>query len=70
MAYKLTALGESRARRIDRAFDPEGAIIALLYERGDALEVEEIAGETRMDEETAVRVLNRLVNAKKYLKEV
>jgi len=69
VAYKLTSLGESRARRIDRSFEPEGAIIAFMYEEKDALELEEIAGETRMNEETTGRVVNRLVS-KGYVKEV
>jgi len=69
VAYKLTPLGESRAQRVDRAFDPEGAILAFMYEEKDALELEEIAGETRMNEETTGRVVNRLVS-KGYVKEI
>jgi len=68
VAYRLTPLGSERALRIDRAKDPETAVLALLYEQKDALEVEEIAGETRMSEESAERVLTRLVN-KGYVKE-
>ena len=69
MAYRLTPLGESRALRIDAVRDPENAIITLMYEERDALEIEEIAGETRMSEESTERVVSRLVN-KGYVKEV
>jgi len=69
MAYKLTPLGENRARRIDKSLGPEGAIIAFMYEEKDALELEELAGETRMNEETTGRVVNRLVS-KGYVKEI
>ena len=69
MAWKLTPLGESRALRADTVKDPENAVIALMYEQKDALEVEEIAGETRMTEESAEKVLTRLTS-KGYVKEV
>ncbi len=69
MAYRLTPLGESRALRVDVVRDPENAVITLMYEDKDALEVEEIAGETRMSEETTGRILSRLVS-KGYVKEV
>jgi len=69
MAYKLTPLGESRALRTDMVKEPENAIVAYMYEERDALEIEEIAGETRMDEETVGRILSRLVS-KGYVKEL
>jgi len=69
MAYKLTPLGESRALRTDRVKDPENAVIAFMYEEKDALEIEEIAGETRMNEDSAGRILSRLIS-KGYVKEV
>ena len=69
MAYRLTPLGESRALRVDTVKDPENAVLAYMYEEKDALEIEEIAGETRMNEESAGRVLARLVS-KGYIKEV
>jgi len=69
MAWKLTPLGESRALRTDVVRDPENAVIALMYEQKDSLEIEEIAGETRMDEESAERVLRRLAS-KRYVKEI
>ncbi len=69
MAWRLTPLGESRALRVDTVKDPENAVVTLLYEQKDALEVEEIAGETRMSEESTGRVLSRLVS-KGYVKEV
>jgi len=69
MAYRLTPLGESRALRVDIVRDPENAVITLMYEKKDSLEVEEVAGETRMSEEAAERVLQRLIN-KGYVKEV
>lgn len=69
MAYRLTPLGENRALRIDKALDPGNAVIAYMYETKDPLEVEEIAGELRMNEETAERILNRLVSTG-YVKEV
>ena len=69
MAYKLTPLGESRALRVDTVRDPESAVITFMYEDKDALEVEEIAGETRMNEEATERILSRLVS-KGYVKEV
>ena len=62
MSYKLTAKGESKALRVDNVDDPEIAILTLLYEQKDELELAEIAGETRMTEESAERVLKRLVN--------
>lgn len=69
MAYKLTPLGESRALRVDTVKDPENAVISLMYEQRDALESHEIAGETNMDEESAERVLRRLIS-KGYVREV
>ena len=69
MAYKLTPLGESRALRTDRVKDPENAVIAFMYEEKDAIEIEEVAGETHMSEESASRVLTRLVS-KGYVKEI
>jgi len=68
-AWKLTPLGESRALRTDRVRDPENAIVTLLYEEKDALETEEIAGETRMNEDSVGLVLKRLVS-KGYVKEI
>ncbi len=62
MAHKLTPLGERRALRVDVVRDPENAVLALLYEEREALEAEEIAGETRMTEEATERVLSRLEN--------
>lgn len=69
MAYKLTPLGESRALRTDTVRDPENAVVTLMYEQKDALEIEEIAGETRMNEDSAERVLKRLIS-KGYVKEI
>jgi len=69
MAYKLTPLGEGRALRVDKASDPESAIVAYMYEEKDALELEEIAGETHMSDEAAGRVVTRLISAG-YVKEL
>jgi DNA-binding IscR family transcriptional regulator len=69
MSYVLAAKGETRALRVENTKDAEGAIIAYLYVEKDPLELEQIAGETRMDEEPCRRVLQRLVNLG-YVKEV
>lgn len=69
MAYKLTAKGESRALRTDGANTAEDAVLILMYEQKDALELEEIAGEAHLTPEVAERVLNRL-SMNQYLKEV
>lgn len=69
MAYRLTPLGESRALRVDIVRDPENAVITLMYEQKDSLEVEEVAGETNMSEEATERILQRLIS-KGYVKEV
>ena len=69
MAYKLTNLGESRALRVGTVKDPENAVLTYLYEEKDSVELEEIAGETHMDDDVTERVVNRLVG-KGYVKEV
>ena len=68
MAFKLTPLGENRARKIDRSINAESAVITFMYETKDPVEVEEVAGETRMTEESSEKVLNRLISAG-YVKE-
>ena len=67
-AFHLTPLGERRALRVDPLRGPEEAVITILYEQKDALEASEIAGEVRMDEAAAERILTRLVN-RGYVKE-
>lgn len=69
MAYKLTPKGESKAIRLDRVDGPESAILTLLYEQKDELEIAEIAGETRMSEGATERVLHHL-ESDNYVKEV
>ena len=70
MAYSLTPKGKSAAEHLSRVQDPEGAFIAYLYEHpGEPIEVEELIGETRVDDEIGLRVLSRLI-AKEYVKEV
>ena len=71
MAYKLTPLGDSKVLRIGEPRSPEDAILVFMYEQKDALNVEEIAGETRLPEEQTQRILNRLSSGdSKYVKEV
>jgi DNA-binding IscR family transcriptional regulator len=69
MAYKLSPLGENRAKKIERQLNTESTIMCFMYENKDPVEVEEVAGETHMTEEQAQKVLNRLVSAE-YVKEV
>jgi len=69
MAYKLSPLGENRARRVVQTRDPEDAILDFLYKVKDPVEFDEILDETQMDDSTAKRVVNRLV-LKEYVKVV
>ena len=70
MAYTLTPKGKSVAEHLSRVRGPESAFIAYLYEHPDELvEVEELIGETRVEDETGLRVLNRLIT-RGYVKEV
>ena len=69
MAYKLSPLGESRARRVVETRGPEDSILNFLYETKDPVEFDEILDETQMDDLTAKRTVNRLI-VKEYIKEV
>lgn len=70
MAYTLTLKGKSVAEHLSRVQDPEGAFIAYLYEHpNEPVEIEELIGETRVDDEIGLRVLNRLIT-REYVKEV
>ena len=67
--FKLTPLGENRARRVAQTQGPEDAILDFLYRVKDPVEFDEILDETQMDDSTARKVVNRLV-LKEYVKEV
>jgi len=67
--FKLTPLGENRARRVISTQGPEDAILDFLYRTKDPADFDEIASETQMDDATARKVVNRLV-LKDYIKEV
>ncbi len=69
MAYSLTTKGKSASEHISRIEDVEGAFLAYLYEHDKPVEIEELIGETRVDDEIGLRVLSRLI-AKEYIKEV
>jgi len=69
MSYRLTPLGESRARKVAQTHDPEGAILDFLYRTKDPVDFNEILDETQMDDSTATKVVNRLIT-KEYVKEV
>lgn len=69
MAYTLTPSGKNAAEHVSRVKDAEGAFLAYLYEHSEPTEVEELIGETRVDDEVGLRVLNRLI-ARGYAKEV
>ena len=67
--FKLTPLGENRARRVISTQGPEDAILDFLYRTKDPVEFDEIADETQMDDSTTKKVVNRLI-VKEYVKEV
>ncbi len=69
MAYTLTPKGKNVAEHVSRVKDAESAFLAYLYEHGEPVEVEELIGETRVEDEIGLRVLNRLIT-KEYVKEV
>lgn len=69
MSYRLTPLGENKARRVVQTRDPEDAILDFLYRVKDPVEFDEILDETQMDDSTARKVVNRLVT-KEYIKEL
>jgi len=69
MAYSLTPPGKAAAEHVSRVKDAEGAFLAYLYERGEPVEADELIGETRVEDEIGLRVLNRLI-AKGFVKEV
>ncbi len=69
MAYKLTPLGETMARRVQISKGPENAVMVFMYGIHEPVEIEEIAGETRLTDETAERVMTRLVSMR-YVKEI
>lgn len=62
MSFKLSAKGESQARRVQPVRSSEDAILVHLFEEKDPRELEEIAAALRMDEEICRRVLLRLAN--------
>lgn len=61
MSFKLTASGETRALRVKQVKDPENAVVSFMYESTDPVEFEEILDETQMDDETARKVVDRLI---------
>jgi len=69
MSYRLTPLGENRARRVVQTQGPEDSVLTFLYETKDPADFDEIANETQMDDATARKVVNRLV-LKELVKEV
>lgn len=69
MAYSLTPKGKSTAEHVSRVQDVESAFLTYLYEHSEPVEVEELIGETRVDDEVGLRALNRLI-ARGYVKEV
>jgi len=69
VSYRLTPLGEGRARRVVETRGPEDSVLSFLYETKDPVEFDEILDETQMDDSTAKKVVNRLV-LKEYVKEV
>ncbi len=69
MAYSLTPKGKVVSEHVSRVKDVESAFLSYLYEHDEPVEVEELIGETRVDDEIGLRVLNRLI-AKGYIKEV
>ena len=69
MAYSLTPKGKNVAEHSSRVRDAEGAFLAYLYEHVDPIEIEELIGETRIDDEIGLRTINRLIT-KGYVKEV
>ena len=69
MSYSLTPKGTHAAEHVSRVSDVEGAFLAYLYEHDESVESDELIGETRVDDEVGLRVLNRLI-AKGYVKEV
>ncbi len=68
MAYSLTPQGKGVAEHVSRVQDTESAFLSYLYEQGEPVEVEELIGETRVDDEVGLRVINRLIG-KGYIKE-
>lgn len=62
VSFKLSAKGESQARRVQPVRSSEDAILVHLFEEKDPRELEEIAAALRMDEEICRRVLLRLAN--------
>lgn len=69
MTYRLTPLGENKARRVVQTRGPEDAVLDFLYRVKDSVEFDEILDETQMDDSTAKRVVDRLI-AKGYVAEI
>ena len=69
MSYRLTPLGENRARRVVQTLGPEDSVLNFLYETKDPVEFDEILDETQMDDSTTKKVVNRLI-LKEYVKEI
>lgn len=63
--FSLTSAGETRALRVKQVKNPEDAVVSFVYENTNdntsSVSFDEILDETEMDNETAKKVLDRLI---------
>lgn len=69
MAYTLTPKGKIEAEHVSRAAGAEEAFVTYMYENSEPVEIEELIGETRVEDEVGLRVVSRLI-MRGYVKEV
>ena len=67
-AIILTPLGKQIAEDTQGG-GPEYAVLSLLYETDGPVDIEEVMNITKVDDEKALMVVNRLIN-KGYVKEL
>lgn len=61
MTFILTSSGETRALRVKQVTNPEDAVIAFMSENTEPVEFDEILDETEMDDDTARKIIDRLI---------
>jgi len=62
MAFQLTEQGKRSAEKIEEPRDPETTVIAFMYSIGTPVEMEEIQGRLRTNDEKTLRIMDRLKN--------